>query len=152
MSAASPAGPSPARAYPAQAYPAWTPGTQVHTTQRVPLQRPPPHRANAAERLLHDHVGRLVRSPGRWVGLILHLSRLPPPGPRPHHRRVAQALLHDSARRHDGQVYALRNGDLVLLTPSHAEPPALAELLHRLLHVAAEQDHPLVSVWPMADT
>src|ERR1019366_417693 len=68
-----------------------------------------------SERQLLDAAQRLARRPQGWTALALHLSRLRPPAPRPHHRRIAQAMLQDAARRHDGQVHALRNGDIVLL-------------------------------------
>jgi len=113
---------------------------------RVTLARPGPA-GGAAERLLLDHAGR---QPARRAALVLHLSRLPPPGPRPHHRRVARAVLEDHARLHDGQVFALRNGDMVLLGDAARAPEAdPAALLHRLLRMAAVAPDRLVSVWPL---
>ena len=67
------------------------------------------------ERLLLEAARRAGRSPQGRMALVLHLSRLAPPGPRPHHRRIARAILDDTALRHDGQVFALGNNDMVLL-------------------------------------
>ncbi len=55
-----------------------------------------------------------VAGTGR-IAFVLHLSLLRPPAPRPHHRRIARALLQDAAHRYDGQIFSLRNGDIVLL-------------------------------------
>jgi len=116
-----------------------------------------------SERQLLDAAQRLARRPQGWTALALHLSRLCPPAPRPHHRRIAHAMLQDAARRHDGQVHALRNGDIVLLCRTVAPPPggppraaglpldpaALSGTLARLLQADAPDQSPLISVWPL---
>jgi hypothetical protein len=83
-----------------------------------------------AERMLLDTAERALRRRGPEVhALLLRLSQLPPPGPKPHHRRVARALLDEAALRHGGQVFALRNLDLVLLgPPAEATRSLLARL------------------------
>ena len=115
-----------------------------------------------AERLLWEACDRALRQPGNRVALVLHLSRLAPPAPRAHHIRVARVLLQDSAARFGGQVFALRNQDLVLLCggsapakASHASPPpepALTpEMLPRTLAKLFAADVPdpaqLTSLW-----
>src|ERR1700733_8484623 len=114
--------------------------------------------ASAAERLLQDAVTRLCRRPRGWRALVLRLSRLRPPSPRPHHRRVARALLEDAGRGHDGQVFAMRNGDLVLLCRAPALRPAsgvtaesLPGMLGRLLGAEAPAAAEIISVWKLAE-
>jgi len=105
---------------------------------------------------LAEAVRRLLRRPGGGVALVLRLSGLQPPAPRPHHRRIARALMQDAAQRHDGQVFVLRNGDLVLLcrVPPEAVPEAaldnLPATLARLLRVDTPHPDRLVSLWPLA--
>lgn len=112
---------------------------------------------------LHDAVRRAARSPQGRMALVLHLSRLPPPGPRSHHRRVARAILQDTAQRHEGQVFALANGDMVLLCravqpgrmpparPPHGPPPpdpeTLPGALARLLRVDMPDPARVTTVW-----
>jgi len=100
---------------------------------------------------LRDAVVRLLRAPpdrqaGR-LALALHLSRLDPPAPRPYHRRVARAVLDDAARRYDGQVFALRNGDLVMLLQAADAGTALATTLARLFQVDVPNADLLLSRW-----
>jgi len=82
-------------------------------------------RAAVAERQLLDAVERAQRRGAGTEALLLRLSGLPPPGARPHHRRVARALMDEAALRHGGQVFALRNLDLVLLGPQAGSTRAL---------------------------
>lgn len=70
-----------------------------------------------AERMLLDAARRAQRRGAALEALVLRLSQLPPPGAKPHHRRVARSLLDEAALRRGGQVFALRNMDLVLLSP-----------------------------------
>ncbi len=122
--------------------------------------------AGAEERLLLDILQRAMRAPGTRIALVLHLSRLRPPAPRPHHRRVARALLHDTAEHHDGQVFALRNGDLVLLCENsqaglriarrltrpagYLAPDALPAMLLHLMRIDTPDPAQLLSVWQLA--
>lgn len=68
-----------------------------------------------AEQMLLDAARRAQRRGAEVEALVLRLSRMPPPGAKPHHRRVARSLLDEAALRRGGQVFALRNLDLVLL-------------------------------------
>lgn len=115
----------------------------------------------SAERQLRDAADRALRRPQGRLALVVHLSRLRPPAPRPHHGRIARAILQDTAVLHDGQVFALRNGDLVLLCRDDAQaghdaggsrtpsPQALPAILVRLLRLDVANPADLVSVWPL---
>jgi EAL domain-containing protein (putative c-di-GMP-specific phosphodiesterase class I) len=80
----------------------------------------------APERALLDAARRIGRSTRLRMALAVHLSRLLPPGPRPHHRRIALAILEETARKHEGQVFPLRCGDIVLICalPDQGTKPA----------------------------
>lgn len=105
-----------------------------------------------AERLLSDAARRattLGLAPPGLVALAVRLATVPPPGPRPHHRRVARAILDEAVQHHGGQVFALANGDLMLLGPAAALRAAgrgdpLADTLGRLL---GDIGSGLVTVW-----
>ena len=133
-----------------------------------PAMAPPrPHAATTAltgaERLLWEASDRALRQPTERAVLVLHLSRLAPPAPRPHHIRVARVLLQDSAARFDGQVFAMRNQDLVLLctsgrTPLHnasgppvpeplLAPDMLPATLARLFAADVSDPAQLTSLW-----
>lgn len=99
------------------------------------------------ERQLLDSAHRLLRAPEGRTALALHLSRLAPPAPRPHHRRIARALMAEAASCQDGQVYPLRNGDLVLLCRGAVEP--LAATCTRLFRVDAPDPDALLSAWTL---
>jgi hypothetical protein len=125
----------------------WSPPAAglAHPAARVMLERPPARARGASEQQLLDQLRRLARTPRGWEVLVLHLSLLPPPGALAHHRRIARALMQDNARLHEGQVFALRNGDLVLLAPQRGAPADLARLLLRLLRAPAH----LATLWPL---
>ena len=125
---------------------------------RVNAERSPATLAPAPERLLAEAMERACRAPRGRIVLVLHLSRLPPPGPRPHHCRVARALLHEAAQRHDGHLFPLRNGDLVLLCRGAellggtqagvgSGPLHLPDTLARLFRVDAPDPALLLSFW-----
>ncbi len=97
-----------------------------------------------------DATERAVRQPGTRVALVVHLSRMGAPGPRPYHRRIARALLEDAAQHLDGQVFALRNADLVLLLRRDAGP-ALTDTLARLFHIDMPDREALLTTWTMAE-
>lgn len=99
------------------------------------------------ERQLLDTVERTTRSLGIRSALVLHLSRMPAPGPRPHHGRVARVILDDDAARRGGQVFALRNGDLVLLLPERDAAPDLLATLARLFRIDMPNPALLLSDW-----
>ena len=117
--------------------------------------------ATGAERQFQEAALRQSRNPAGRLAIALHLSRLVAPAPLPHHMRIARACLQDTATRHDGQVFGLANGDLVLLCRSGAtadatngrhaaaDPQALPEVLNRLFRVDTPPSVTLVSVWPL---
>jgi hypothetical protein len=115
----------------------------------------------AGERLLLDAIERALRAPRGKFALALHLSRLKPPSPRPHHARIARALLQDTAQRYSGQVFPLRNGDLVLLCTVPADdhrhvsaqwsPNALPASLVRLFGAEAPEQARLTTTWRLED-
>lgn len=112
---------------------------------------------SSAEQLLLDAAGRAARSQGEWLALVLHLERFGPPAPEPHHRRIAIALLTEAARRHDGQLFALGNGDLVLLcrpgradaAPAQDDPASLRGKLVCLFGAGSGTPDTIVSLWPL---
>jgi hypothetical protein len=118
-----------------------------------------PAYVSASERLLADEAGRWLRAPHGRLALVLHLSRLKDPAPPPHQSRIAHALLQDMALRQGGQVFPMRNGDLVLIcsgedaaaAPSsqQAMPRALPAALARLFGADAPGDAPLTSCWKL---
>ena len=91
---------------------------------------------------LFSAVQRLLLMPKSHVAVWLRLSTLPVGVPKPHQRRVAQAIMETAAHHHEGDVFSLSNGDLVLLcrAPTHdgvepaAHPTALPHTFCRLLH------------------
>jgi hypothetical protein len=110
-----------------------------------------------AERMLWEASERALRQPRDKIALVLHLSRLAPPAPRPHHIRVANVLLQDAARRFGGQVFALRNRDLVLLCsvagPHQGDqalaPENLPQTMARLFLADVPDASQLTSLWPL---
>ncbi|MBV9813025.1 MAG: hypothetical protein JO326_09735 [Acetobacteraceae bacterium] len=110
---------------------------------------PPP-----ADSALRDTLLRLGRDPAGRVALTARLSRMAPPAPRPYHRRIVHALLEGCARRHDGQVFGLANGDLVLLcrdAETDTAPSRVAPRLVRMLGVETPAAELLVNCSPLAD-
>ena len=152
------AGPPPAAALPAVALPAL-------------LRADFGGEQGLGERRLLDFARRAT-APG-WAGLVVLFHRFPAPGAGAHHRRVARALLDDAAQRHGGQVFALRNLDLVLLCPQAAlrtsvtmrplTPPArgtppgmspgetLPELLLRLLGAETQGAVAPLALWSLPE-
>ena len=147
------------------------------TTFRTGGVRPLPASCVVTERggggtdqLLVEAVRRAVRYPEQRMALVLHLSRLAPPAPRAHHRRIARAILEDTARSHEGQVFAVGNGDMVLLCREGdagragerragepaarglalPDPAALPATLGQLLRIDAPDAARLTTVWPIA--
>ena len=80
---------------------------------------------SAADCSLLDEVERVQRRGAAVEALLLRLSLLPPREARPHRRRVARALLDEASLRQGGQLFAPRNGDLVLLGPRAGASQAL---------------------------
>ena len=113
----------------------------------------PDHTVQRAERQLLDGVERILRAPeGRltgWALLALHLSAIPPPGARPHHRRVAAAVLGDAASRSNGQLFALKNGDLALLFRPTDQGSTLSHVLARLFAADMPEIDELRTLFPL---
>lgn len=116
--------------------------------------------AGGPDHLLLDTVRRRLRQPDGWVAVVLRLSGLAAPAPQPHHRRIARVLMEDVARRHDGLVFAVGNGDMVLLCRTSEErraatalrvasPQALPDVLARLLRADTPKPSELTSFWPL---
>ena len=82
-----------------------------------------------SERQLWEACDSARRQPTNRLAVVLHLSRLAPPAPRAHHIRVARVLLQDAAARFGGQVFAMRNQDLVLLCDGGARSSGLSTTL-----------------------
>ncbi len=116
------------------------------------------------ERHLLDSARRAT-APG-WAALVVLFHQVA--GLRDHHRRVARAILDDAAQRHGGQIFALRNRDLVLLCPQaalrapiagrppHAPPgtpqsETLPELLLRLLRTETQGAAPPLALWSLPE-
>ena len=100
------------------------------------------------ERHLLAAMERLARAPDGWAAVALQLSSLGPPGPRPHHARVARALMQTAAERGDGQVFTIRNGDLVLLCRDSPGASATAsDALRRLFPREGDDQGGVVREW-----
>jgi hypothetical protein len=98
----------------------------------------------------------MMRSPQDKLSVVLHLSHMAPLGPRPYHVRVARGILQECAQRSAGQVFALRNNDLVLLgaaargrpqAESGRSPEGLKRFLEDLFVAEMRDPARLVSAW-----
>lgn len=89
--------------------------------------------------------GPLSNGPGR-LALVLHLSHLATP--RAHHRRIARAILDDAVQRLQGELFALRNRDLVLILPPVLGVEVLSSQLARLFRIDQPTASALLSAWP----
>jgi hypothetical protein len=93
--------------------------------------------------------------PKSRVAVWLQLAQLPPGMVRPHQRRVAHAIMEAAAAHHDGEVFLLASGDLVLLcrAPTHngpepaAHPTALPHTFARLLDPSVSEPATLTRTW-----
>ncbi len=94
---------------------------------------------------------RTLRPASGRGALILHLSRMHPPAPRAHHCRIARAILDDAAHAQEGQVFAMRNRDLVLLFRREAGIPALQSHLARLFRMDAPEPANLISLLSLTE-
>ena len=115
----------------------------------------PANNSTGAERQLREEGERALRNPHGKLLLALYISRLQ--APRAHHVRVARVLLQDVAQRHGGQVFAMRNNDLVLLcneagpaqSSSPYAPEGLPHTLNRLFGLDVPESGPLTSLWAL---
>jgi hypothetical protein len=116
---------------------------------------------SGTERPLIDAAERAMRAPRGKLALLLRLSTLKPPAPRPHHLRIAMALLQDTAQRYGGQVFPLRNADLVLLCAApdednrlvsgQASPLGLPGALGRLFAADTADSANLTTLWRLEE-
>lgn len=101
-----------------------------------------------AVRSMTDHVGPARTGRG---ALILHLSRMQPPAPRSHHCRIARAILDDAAHALEGQVFSMRNMDIVLLFRRPLGVQTLQAQLAQLFRADAPDPALLQSLFTLAD-
>jgi EAL domain-containing protein (putative c-di-GMP-specific phosphodiesterase class I) len=116
---------------------------------------------SGTERLLIDAAERALRAPRGKLALLLRLSTLKPPAPRPHHLRIAMALLQDTAQRYGGQVFPLRNTDLMLLCAApdednrlvsgQASPLGLPGAMGRLFAADTSDPANLTTLWRLEE-
>lgn len=74
-------------------------------------ERPPSH-----EMLLLDHAQRLARHRAGRRAIHVHLSRLRQENKRAQHLRIAANAFQNLFRSYDGQLFLLRNADMVFVT------------------------------------
>ncbi|MBV9785698.1 MAG: hypothetical protein JO264_17980 [Acidisphaera sp.] len=110
-----------------------------------------------AEKLLAA-VRRGLSTPKARVALVLRLSLLAPPLPRAHHRRIARAILEASAQQHQGEMFELFGGDMVLLcrVPSvdvaserALHPASLPQAMARLFRADVPGSISLATLWSL---
>ena len=104
--------------------------------------------SGVAERALLACARRAASVPGqaRLLVLVLHLSRLP--ALRAYHRRIARAIMEDAAHRLTGELFALRNRDLVLVVPPVEAVQVVSIQLARLFGAGRAAPGELLSAWP----
>ena len=89
------------------------------------------------EELLADYADRLQKHlPGRRA-VHIHLSKLKPHNRRDHHIRIAASSFNKLVQRHEGQIFTLRNCDLVVVL-KNAKPSELDDTLLRLRYLFSE--------------
>ena len=124
----------------------------------APLPSLAPAPLRGAERQLLEAAERILRNPAGKLAVVLHLSGLA--APRAYHVRVARVLLQDCAQRFGGQVFAMRNNDLVLLcsdaAPDQASDPhaplGLPANLARLFAIDVPDSATLTSLWRLDES
>ena len=110
---------------------------------------------SSEETRLLSAIQSLLLMPKARVAVWLQLSLLPQNLPKPHQRRVASAIMEAAANHHDGDVFSLANGDLVLLcrAPTHngvepaAHPTALPHTFSRLFQPNMRNPAELTRTW-----
>jgi hypothetical protein len=89
------------------------------------------------EELLVDYAERLRKHlPGRRA-VHIHLSKLKPHNRREHHIRIAASSFNGLVQRHEGQIFMLKNCDLVVVL-KNAKSGELDETLLRLRYLFSE--------------
>lgn len=89
------------------------------------------------EELLVDYAERLRKHlPGRRA-VHIHLSKLKAHNRREHHIRIATSSFSSLCQRHEGQVFILKNCDLMVVL-KNAKPAELDETLLRLRYLFSE--------------
>jgi hypothetical protein len=89
------------------------------------------------EELLVDYAERLRKHlPGRRA-VHIHLSQLKPHNRREHHIRIAASSFNALVQRHEGQLFILKNCDLVVVL-KNPRPADLDETLLRLRYLFSE--------------
>jgi hypothetical protein len=68
-----------------------------------------------AEYLLLDYARRLARNPAGRRAVVLNLSKLRPDNRHAHHLRIAANTFEGLVKRFDGQIFVLRQGDIVFV-------------------------------------
>ncbi len=125
-------------------------GLPLQDGLHAPAHLPPA----GAGRALLDALDRFLRAPRGKFALALHLSLLKTPALLPVHTRIALALMQDAAQRLGGQVFPMRNADLVLLvggqegtgTPGPPAPFPLPDALRDLFGASAPA-FSLTTIW-----
>ncbi len=93
---------------------------------------------------------RVFRSGAPASVLRLYISRVHAANLRPYHGRVARCLFDDTVQVAGGQVFACKNGDLVLI--AGPEPVAtLASVLLRLFRAEAPANQQLLGLWSLPE-
>jgi EAL domain-containing protein (putative c-di-GMP-specific phosphodiesterase class I) len=80
-------------------------------TRPKPAERPPSH-----ESLLLDHAQRLTRHRAGRRAVHVHLSKLRMENKRAQHLRIAANAFQNLFRSYDGQLFSLRNADMIFVT------------------------------------
>lgn len=89
------------------------------------------------EELLVDYAQRLRKHlPGRRA-VHMHLSKLKPHNRREHHIRIAASSFNNLVQRHEGQIFTLKNCDLVVVV-KNAKPAELDEAVLKLRYLFSE--------------
>jgi hypothetical protein len=107
----------------------------IHRPKITPEPKAAPRRKS--EQALLDHTERLAGQSDGRIALHVRLSLLQPHNRREHHFRAAAALLDQVIEPSKGEVFQLRNGDVIVVAHSAAQPP-LQGALDRLAALFGE--------------
>src|SRR5262245_3446371 len=87
-------------------------------------------RPTSHESLLLDYVQRLARRRAGRRALHVHLSRLRPENRRDQHLRIAKNAFQTLFRSYEGELFTLRNADMVFITRL-ASPEEMTALIDK---------------------